>query len=47
MLRKSQEALDLIKRSRRTHIEYFCDGKIPFDIQGTMKLPQIPPREFV
>ena len=46
-IKKSQEALDLIKRSRRTEIEYFCDGKVPLDTQGTMKLPQIPPRRIV
>ena len=47
MLRKSQDALDLIKRSRRTRIEYFCDGKVPVDTEGTMKLPQIPSRGIV
>ena len=46
-IRKSQDALDLIKRSRRTTIEYFCDGKVPLDTDGTMKLPQIPPRGIV
>ena len=46
-MRKSQDALDLIKRSRRTTIEYFCEDKVPLDTAGTMKLPQIPPRHIV
>ena len=47
MLRKSQEAIEFIKRSRRADVKYLCDGKVPYDIQGTMKLPKIPPREWI
>ena len=47
ILRKSQEAIEFIKRSRRTDIKYLCDGQVPYDIQGTMKLPKIPPRDWV
>jgi hypothetical protein len=44
---KLRAAMELIRKVQRSEIAYICDGKVPLDVQGTLELPAIPPRDYV
>jgi hypothetical protein len=35
-----------MKRPKKTHIEYMCNGGIPLDSSGTHLLPKLPNKEL-